>query len=238
MLRLVAASMVGWIVHADESSIRLAETALRDSEERIRGILRTAVEGIITIDERGVIDSINPAAEKLFGWRADELIGRDVACLCPRHIARSMTPTSRIIFAQAERRLSASGAKSSASEKTARFFPWIYRSAKCALPTAGFLPELCATSRSGRGWKEILEISDREQRRIGQDLHDDLCQTLAGIELMSEALEKTCREIAAGIRAGRAYGRARAARDRANADAGARTVAAGNGVDGFNGGAE
>ena len=54
----------------------LAETALRDSEERIRGILRTAVEGIITIDERGVIDTINPAAEKLFGWRADELIGR------------------------------------------------------------------------------------------------------------------------------------------------------------------
>ena len=38
--------------------------------------------------------------------------------------------------------------------------------------------------------KEILEISDREQRRIGQDLHDDLCQTLAGIELMSEALEE------------------------------------------------
>ena len=37
--------------------------------------------------------------------------------------------------------------------------------------------------------KEILEISDREQRRIGQDLHDGLCQQLAGIELMSQALE-------------------------------------------------
>lgn len=38
--------------------------------------------------------------------------------------------------------------------------------------------------------KEILEISDREQRRIGQDLHDGLCQQLAGIELMSRALEQ------------------------------------------------
>src|SRR5262249_1883067 len=37
--------------------------------------------------------------------------------------------------------------------------------------------------------KEILEISDREQRRIGQDLHDGLCQQLAGIELMSQVLE-------------------------------------------------
>jgi signal transduction histidine kinase len=38
--------------------------------------------------------------------------------------------------------------------------------------------------------KEILEISDREQRRIGQDLHDGLCQHLAGIELMSQVLER------------------------------------------------
>lgn len=39
--------------------------------------------------------------------------------------------------------------------------------------------------------KEILETSDREQRRIGQDLHDGLCQQLAGIELMSQVLEKS-----------------------------------------------
>ena len=38
--------------------------------------------------------------------------------------------------------------------------------------------------------REILEISDREQRRIGQDLHDGLCQQLAGIELMSQVLEQ------------------------------------------------
>src|SRR5262249_55594881 len=38
--------------------------------------------------------------------------------------------------------------------------------------------------------KEILEISDRERRRIGQDLHDGLCQHLAGIELMSQVLEQ------------------------------------------------
>jgi signal transduction histidine kinase len=38
--------------------------------------------------------------------------------------------------------------------------------------------------------QEILEISDRERHRIGQDLHDGLCQQLAGIELMSQVLEK------------------------------------------------
>jgi PAS domain S-box-containing protein len=38
--------------------------------------------------------------------------------------------------------------------------------------------------------KEILAISEREQRRIGQDLHDDLCQQLAGIEFLGRALEE------------------------------------------------
>jgi signal transduction histidine kinase len=38
--------------------------------------------------------------------------------------------------------------------------------------------------------KEILEISEREQRRIGRDLHDGLCQHLAGLELMSQVLEQ------------------------------------------------
>jgi PAS domain S-box-containing protein len=37
--------------------------------------------------------------------------------------------------------------------------------------------------------KETLEITDRERQRIGHDLHDGLCQQLAGIELMSEVLE-------------------------------------------------
>ena len=38
--------------------------------------------------------------------------------------------------------------------------------------------------------REILEISDRERRRIGQDLHDGLCQHLAGTELMCQVLEQ------------------------------------------------
>jgi PAS domain S-box-containing protein len=42
--------------------------------------------------------------------------------------------------------------------------------------------------------QEVLEISGREQRRIGQDLHDDVCQWLAGIQLLSSALAKDLAE--------------------------------------------
>ncbi len=54
-----------------------------DSEARLNSIVRTAVDGIITIDERGIIDTFNAAAERLFGYRAEEVIGKNVRMLMP-----------------------------------------------------------------------------------------------------------------------------------------------------------
>jgi PAS domain S-box-containing protein len=59
------------------------ESALADTNERLRAILETAVEGIITIDERGIIESLNPAAEKTFGFKSEEMIGKNVSALMP-----------------------------------------------------------------------------------------------------------------------------------------------------------
>jgi PAS domain S-box-containing protein len=50
---------------------------------KLRGILETAVTAIITIDDRGLIESINPATERLFGYGAAELIGQNVKVLMP-----------------------------------------------------------------------------------------------------------------------------------------------------------
>ena len=70
-------------LRAEIAERQQAEEALRQSEARNRGIVETAVDGIITIDERGVIASFNPAAERIFGYRAAEVLGRNVAVLMP-----------------------------------------------------------------------------------------------------------------------------------------------------------
>lgn len=60
-----------------------AELALLESEERMRATVNSAVDAIITIDHRGTILGVNPATERIFGYRGSELIGRNVKLLMP-----------------------------------------------------------------------------------------------------------------------------------------------------------
>ena len=59
------------------------EDALATSESRLHALLEAAVDGIISIDEQGIIQTINVAAERLFGYTADQMIGQNVKILMP-----------------------------------------------------------------------------------------------------------------------------------------------------------
>ncbi len=60
---------------------------LSGSEERIRSIIENALDAIITIDEKGIILSYNPAAEKLFDYQVDEVLGKNISLLMPEPYA-------------------------------------------------------------------------------------------------------------------------------------------------------
>ena len=81
-MRLGATRMFTGVVR-DLSDRLAAEEAVRSSEARYRAIVETAVDGIITIGEDGTIEDLNPAAERLFGHPAAELIGVNVRTLMP-----------------------------------------------------------------------------------------------------------------------------------------------------------
>ena len=290
-----------------------AASALRDSAERLRAILDTAVEGIITIDERGAIESFNQAAEEIFGYRAREVIGKNVNVLMPSphreahdtYLANyRRTGRAKIIgigrevvgrrkngtvfpmdlsvseVRLADRRLFTGFVRDiterKEAEKALLHYAALVESSDDAIvgkTLDGYItswnrgaemvfgytrkemvgkhisalippdrkdeePEILEKIRRGQSVdhyetvrrrkdgqlidisvtispirdadgeivgaskvarditqrkrleREILEISDREQRRIGHDLHDGLCQHLAGIELMSQVLEQ------------------------------------------------
>ena len=68
---------------SDITDRKLAENALIDREERLRAIVDTAIDGIILIDEEGSVDDLNAAAETIFGYRSEEVVGRNIKMLMP-----------------------------------------------------------------------------------------------------------------------------------------------------------
>ena len=65
---------------------------LGDQESTTRAVVDNAAEGIIVVDERGAIDTFNPAAEKLFGFLAAEIRGKPLAWLVPDMTGASQIP--------------------------------------------------------------------------------------------------------------------------------------------------
>lgn len=67
----------------DITERKLSEERLYENAERLRAILGTACDAIITIDQRGMIESVNKATEAMFGYTGSDLVGKNVSILMP-----------------------------------------------------------------------------------------------------------------------------------------------------------
>jgi len=168
------------------------EGELRDAAARLRAIFEAAVDGIITIDERGIVESFNPAAERIFGYAAAEVIGRNVSMLMPEPYRSEHDGYLDHYQKTGEERIIGIGREVRGRRKDGTEFPM-----DLAVSTitegqhrafTGLVRDITERKRLER---EILQVSDHEQRRIGNDLHDDLCQRLAGIRFSCDALKNS-----------------------------------------------
>ena len=71
-------------LHDEILDRKLAEKALLESKEQINSVMDNIVDGIITIDGDGILETFNPAAEKIFGYNSEEIIGKNVNILMPK----------------------------------------------------------------------------------------------------------------------------------------------------------
>jgi two-component system sensor kinase FixL len=67
----------------DQPAEPVIRSALQEREARLQSILETAPDAIIVIDERGLMESYSSAAQRLFGFTAEEAVGRNVSMLMP-----------------------------------------------------------------------------------------------------------------------------------------------------------
>ena len=74
-------AVLGWFY--DITDLKRAEAAREEQARHTQAILDNMVDGVITIDRRGLIRSFNPAAERIFGYRAQDVMGQNVNMLMP-----------------------------------------------------------------------------------------------------------------------------------------------------------
>ena len=157
----------------------------------MRAILQTAVDAIITIEEDGIIKSVNPAAEEMFGYKAVELIGKNVNVLMPSPYREEHDGYIANYCRTGRAKIIGIGREVAGQRRDGTVFPMDLAVSEVRFGEkrlfTGFVRDLTDRKNLER---EVLNISGREQRRIGQDLHDGLGAHLTGIELMTRGLQQ------------------------------------------------
>ncbi len=87
----VTGNVIGVVlIFRDITERRIAERSMLENQTRQSAMLNTALDGIITIDHLGMILEFNPAAEQMFGYSRDEMLGREMAeFIIPRALRES-----------------------------------------------------------------------------------------------------------------------------------------------------
>jgi len=144
-------------------------------------VLANVHDAVFLVDSSKIVRSWNAGAEQVFGLPAAQAIGSAATRLCPK-VSKYLGPKKR----------------PNAADST-EFSAWCHRVSgeKIALAvrlrflgTGGVI--VCANdiTQQVRLEQQLSEAAEAEQRRIGQDIHDDLCQQLAGAGCFLKAIEQ------------------------------------------------
>jgi len=161
-------------------------TALQESEQRAITILNTTVDAIITIDDRGSIQTFNQAAENLFGYTLQEVAGKNVHVLMPSPYKEEHDGYMKNYQQTGERQIIGIGREVTGRRKDGSMFPMYLAVSEYEVNGKQMFTGVVRDITEERQLEqEVMRISEHERHRIGQDLHDGLGQMLSGIGLLS-----------------------------------------------------
>ena len=165
------------------------QQAIDQQAETFQILAQTAHEGIVLADTAGIIQFVNPAAEKIFGYRHGELPGENIKRLMPGEIRSAHDGYMKNYLQTGMAKIIGTGRQQMAVRKDGSRFP-IYLSIGDIKTSHSrlFAGVILDISEQQQLQREILEIPVSEQRRIGQELHDGLGQQLTGLGLLATSL--------------------------------------------------
>jgi PAS domain S-box-containing protein len=207
------------VILRDISGRRAAEERVARSEARLRGILDSAMDAIITVDDGQKVVLFNTAAEQVFGWRREEALGAPLERFIPErfraghadHVRRfgtTGTVTRRMGAQRIVTGVRASGEEfpidasiSQINEGGAKYYTVILRDVTERVRAQE------ALERSREDLREFAaaagNVREQEKSRIARELHDELGQALTALKMdlnwMAEHLPADAPALAAKI---------------------------------------
>ncbi|MDX8121931.1 PAS domain S-box protein [Janthinobacterium sp. GMG2] len=136
------------------------------SESRLRAIVDTAADGLITIDGQGKVRSFNPAAESLFGWREAEIVGRDASVLLQPADAAEYEGYLRDYLETGASRILDSGRELDGRHKDGAVLPMRVAIGKIDTPGQPLFVAFVTDMRSSRSMEQALKDSERQYRTL------------------------------------------------------------------------
>jgi two-component system CheB/CheR fusion protein len=186
--KVVSASSIA----RDISERKHAEEALRHREALLQAILNAAADSVITTDRAGVMQSVNPATERMFGYAAAEMVGQNVSMLMSTHYGQEHDGYMARYLETGESRIIGISREMPARRKDGTIFPT--ELAVSEIKHLGLFTGIHRDlSERKRLEREVVEAASMEQRRIGQDLHDSVAQELTALNLLARDLAETFR---------------------------------------------
>jgi len=183
--------IVGAVVVArDITERKRLENEKREREERLRAILDTAVDAIITLDRQGVIISVNRATECMFGHQQAELMGQKITILMPSLFHDEYWTNLLRYLEMGENRIVARRREATARRRDGSNFPveLAISEMDSHLGTTCFIRDITERKELQR---HVLEVAAEEQRRIAYELHDGIQQELTGLSLFVGLVDQT-----------------------------------------------
>lgn len=180
-----------------EYEIQQRTDALRKSQEQLAAVLHTAADAIITINATGIIQSVNTATERMFGYTAGEMIGQNVKILMPAPYREEHDRYLTNYDKTGVKKIIGIGREALARRKDGSIFP-VDLAVSEVDHLKLFTGILRDITRRKELEREVVEIASLEQRRIGQDLHDSVGQELTALNILAGDLAETMRTAPAG----------------------------------------
>ena len=183
-------------VAQDVTERQRAEEALREREARLRSVIATAPDAIITIDEKGTVQSFSIAAERLFGFAAGEVIGRNVNMLMPSPHHENHDGYLARYLRTGEKRIIGIGRQVEARRKDGTIFPMELAVGEVHVGSTriftGFIRDISARAKIEQDLRQAQKMEAVGQLSAGlaHDFNNLLTVITGNLEMLARRIER------------------------------------------------